>query len=162
MKPSIPHGIALAALLAGFVMAGSAADQPTPSQAAAPGTTGQAVQAQPTPAMPSLPRPSVIYVTDFHLGPSQIGTMTGFDEVRQLAAEGSRVPVIFITAHGEPPDREQTLALGCAYLRKPFSAQSLIEAIRQATHSNPPAAEVICDHPGQNQDSKTNRANTGE
>jgi hypothetical protein len=85
MKPSIPHGIARVALLAGFVMAGSAADKPTSSQAAAPGTTGQAVQAQPTTAMPSLPRPSLIYVTDLHLDPSQIGTMTGFDVARQKA-----------------------------------------------------------------------------
>lgn len=74
----------------------------------------------------------------------RLGTMTGFDLARRLASEGSRVPVIFITAHDEPEAREQARQAGCAaYMRKPFSAQSLIEAIRRAispaqpsTHEN--------------------------
>lgn len=64
----------------------------------------------------------------------RLGTQTGFDLARQLAAEGARVPIIFITAHDEPEARQQARdAGGAAYLRKPFSVQSLMEAIRQAT-----------------------------
>jgi len=74
----------------------------------------------------------------------RLGTMTGFDLARQLAAEGSRAPVIFITAHDEPEAREQARQMGCAaYLRKPFSAQSLIEAIRRALPPETPATRKI-------------------
>ena len=59
-------------LIAVVPFAARAVDKPTPSQVAGPGTTGQVVKAQPATAVPSLPRPSVIYVTDFHLDPSQI------------------------------------------------------------------------------------------
>ncbi len=63
----------------------------------------------------------------------RLGALTGFDLARHLATEGSRAPIIFITAHDEPEAREQARRHGCvAYLRKPFSAQSLIEAIRRA------------------------------
>ena len=63
----------------------------------------------------------------------RLGALTGFDLARRLAAEGLRLPIIFITAHDEPEVRQQAQEAGCiAYLRKPFSAQSLVEAIRQA------------------------------
>ena len=75
------------------------------------------------------PRPPLdCVILDLRLGP-----MTGFDLARRLAVDGPRVPVIFITAHDEPEACAQARQLGCAaYLRKPFSAQSLIAAIRRA------------------------------
>ncbi len=72
----------------------------------------------------------------------RLGTVTGFDLARQLAEEGSRAPVIFITAHDEPEAREKARRLGCvAYLRKPFSRESLIESIRRALPSEKPAKQ---------------------
>jgi len=83
------------------------------------------------------PRPAV----DCVILDIRLGALTGLDLARQLAAEGSRVPLIFITAHDEPGAREQARqAGGVAYLRKPFSAQSLVEAIRRAVQTGPPSA----------------------
>ncbi|MCE9612879.1 MAG: response regulator [Lentisphaerae bacterium] len=63
----------------------------------------------------------------------RLGVVTGFDLAHQLAAEGSSLPVIFITAHDEPAIQEQARqAGGVAYLHKPFSADALMEAIRRA------------------------------
>ncbi len=63
----------------------------------------------------------------------RLGATTGFDLARQLAVEGSRAPVIFITAHDEPEARDEARQVGAAaYLRKPFSKESLVEAIRRA------------------------------
>ena len=81
-----------------------------------------------------------------------LGTMTGFELARKLAAEKWRVPVIFMTAHDDPAARAQAQHLGCvAYLRKPFSVHTLLEAIRQATQPNPVAAEDKGGRSGQGQ-----------
>jgi len=75
-----------------------------------------------------LPRPDCL-VLDI-----QMGGMSGLDLQLRLAEAGSPVPIIFITAHDEPEIREQAQKGGCvAYLRKPFSGESLLEAIRHAT-----------------------------
>jgi hypothetical protein len=62
------HGITVLLVFAALALAGCAANKATPSQAA---------QAQPAVALPSAPRPSVIYVTDFHLDPAQIEQSKG-------------------------------------------------------------------------------------
>lgn len=65
---------------------------------------------------------------DIHLGRT-----SGIDLCRQLAAVGSAIPVIFMTALDDDATREQAIGAGCiAYLRKPFSANSLLEAIGKA------------------------------
>ena len=67
-------------------------------------------------------------VFDIHLG-----GMSGLDLRRRLAAEGKRLPVIFVTAHDEPATREEAQKAGCsAYLRKPVPGKMLIEAINNA------------------------------
>jgi DNA-binding response OmpR family regulator len=49
---------------------------------------------------------------------------------RQLAASGSDLPVIFMTAIDSEATRQDALDAGCiAYLRKPFLAKLLIDAI---------------------------------
>ena len=74
----------------------------------------------------------------------KLGTMSGFDVARRLAAENSQLPIIFITAHDGPEAREEARQLGCvAYLRKPFPAQSLIDAIRSALPPKQPATAGI-------------------
>src|SRR5262245_27304878 len=59
----------------------------------------------------------------------QLGGMSGLELAHRLAASGSRTPVIYITAHDDPVDREQALATGCAgYFRKTDSGSDLLEA----------------------------------
>lgn len=68
-------------------------------------------------------------VLDIHLP-----DMTGFDLQRRLAAVGSSMPVIVITAHDDPMHRRAAQDIGaCAYLTKPFTSLSLIEAVSRAS-----------------------------
>jgi FixJ family two-component response regulator len=67
-------------------------------------------------------------VLDIHLG-----GMSGIELRRRLAAAGSDLPVIFISAADDEAVQEKALQAGCvAYLRKPFLAQALISAINRA------------------------------
>jgi len=64
----------------------------------------------------------------------QLGGMSGIELKETLAAAGSVIPVIFITAHDEPEMRKQAAAAGCAaYLRKTDSGSEVLDAIRRAT-----------------------------
>jgi FixJ family two-component response regulator len=56
--------------------------------------------------------------------------MNGLELQRRLAAGGSRVPIVFITAHGDELARAHALRAGAvAFLRKPFSEQALLNAV---------------------------------
>jgi FixJ family two-component response regulator len=62
---------------------------------------------------------------DIHLG-----GISGIDLKRQLTASGSKLPVIFMTAIDTEATRQEAFDAGCvAYLRKPFLAKLLIDAI---------------------------------
>jgi FixJ family two-component response regulator len=51
---------------------------------------------------------------------------------RSIAEQGISIPVIFMTADQSDALREEAYEAGCAaYLRKPFAATSLIQAIEQ-------------------------------
>jgi FixJ family two-component response regulator len=64
-------------------------------------------------------------ILDVHLG-----GISGFDLKRQLTASGSNLPVIFMTAIDTEITRQEAFDVGCvAYLRKPFLAKLLIDAI---------------------------------
>ena len=64
--------------------------------------------------------------------------MGGFELRRRLCSAGSRLPVIFMTAFDDDATRHEAASLGCvAYLRKPFAGHLLMEAIADATNSNP-------------------------
>ena len=68
-------------------------------------------------------------VLDVHLP-----EMTGFDLQRRLAASGFKAPVVVITAHDDPMHRRAAREIGAyAYLTKPFSSLSLVEAVVHAT-----------------------------
>lgn len=57
--------------------------------------------------------------------------MSGFELKHGLAADGIRLPVIFITGHDRPQFRKMAEQVGAiAYLIKPFEGQSMISAIR--------------------------------
>lgn len=65
-------------------------------------------------------------VLDVHLG-----RLSGFDLQDRLAALGSSIPIIFITAHeGIPSSRLARRAGACGYLRKPFDTEALIALVR--------------------------------
>jgi FixJ family two-component response regulator len=62
--------------------------------------------------------------------------MTGFELQRRLAAAGSTTPIVVITAHDDPMHLRAARDIGaCAYLVKPFSSMSLLDAVRRATAS---------------------------
>lgn len=55
---------------------------------------------------------------------------SGIELTRELSARGSKVPVIFITAHDEPHVREAVARCGAvALLIKPFAGRKLLETI---------------------------------
>jgi FixJ family two-component response regulator len=63
----------------------------------------------------------------------QLGATTGFELQAQLAAGGSAVPIIFISAYDDAATSERIAESGAAaYLRKPFEGQDLLDAIRRA------------------------------
>jgi FixJ family two-component response regulator len=67
-------------------------------------------------------------VLDVHLG-----GMSGIDLQRQLISSGRDLPVIVMTAIDSEATREAAFDAGCiAYLRKPFLAKLLIDAINSA------------------------------
>jgi FixJ family two-component response regulator len=59
--------------------------------------------------------------------------MTGLELQQQLAKSGSRIPIIFITAHWDEAVRTRALADGALEcLAKPFREEDLLGALRQA------------------------------
>jgi FixJ family two-component response regulator len=70
-------------------------------------------------------REATCLLVDIHLG-----GMSGTDLKRRLASSGSDMPVIFMTAIDNEVTRQDAFDAGCvAYLRKPFLAKLLIDAI---------------------------------
>lgn len=62
--------------------------------------------------------------------------MTGLELQAKLLAEGSRIPIIFITAHGNTRMRRQALEAGAIeFLGKPFNDESLLGSVRSALKS---------------------------
>jgi CheY-like chemotaxis protein len=58
------------------------------------------------------------------------GAVDGLSIVRQVRAGGSRLPIIALTAHAMPGDRDRCMAAGCdAYLPKPIPIPELLELI---------------------------------
>lgn len=70
-------------------------------------------------------------VLDVHLP-----DMSGFELQRKLHAAGSSPPVVVITAHDDPMHRRAAREIGTfAYITKPFSSLTLLEAVSRATSS---------------------------
>jgi FixJ family two-component response regulator len=67
-------------------------------------------------------------VLDVHLG-----GLSGFELQERLNEVPAPIPIIFITAHDDPPTRERARRAGVVeYLRKPFDEHALIGAIDKA------------------------------
>jgi len=59
--------------------------------------------------------------------------MSGIDLLNHLAATGSRIPVIILTAHSDDEARRRTRQAGAvAHLGKPFHGEALLRAVRKA------------------------------
>src|SRR6202162_4557011 len=59
--------------------------------------------------------------------------MSGLELQAQLNAERCRIPIIFITAHGDAKMRIQALRAGAVeFLSKPFDEEVLLESVRAA------------------------------
>ena len=62
--------------------------------------------------------------------------MSGLELQAELNAESCRVPIIFITAHGDAKMRMQALRAGAVeFLAKPFDDEVLLERVRAALES---------------------------
>jgi len=62
-----------------------------------------------------------------------LGGISGIELQRRLKDAGTRLPIIFVTAIEDEATRCAAMAAGCvAYLRKPFAARLLIDAIDNA------------------------------
>lgn len=58
---------------------------------------------------------------------------SGLELQKRLASQGDRIPVIFITGHGDVPMSVQTMKAGAVdFLLKPFRDQDLLESIQAA------------------------------
>ena len=63
----------------------------------------------------------------------QMQDMSGLDLQDRLIAQGSRIPIIFITAFPEETIRRRAQAGGAlGFLEKPFAGRTMIELVRQA------------------------------
>jgi FixJ family two-component response regulator len=57
--------------------------------------------------------------------------MSGLELQAKLQAEGSQVPIIFITAHGDAKMKMQAMKAGAVdFLSKPFDDEVLLEKVR--------------------------------
>ena len=62
--------------------------------------------------------------------------MSGLELQAKLKAEGSRIPIIFITAHGNAEMKMQAMAAGAVeFLSKPFDDEVLLEKVRAALNN---------------------------
>jgi FixJ family two-component response regulator len=62
--------------------------------------------------------------------------MSGLELQAHLNAERCRIPIIFITAHGDAKMRLQALRAGAVeFLSKPFDEEALLQSVRAALES---------------------------
>ena len=84
-----------------------------------------------------------------HDGPSclvldvRLPGVSGLEVQRELATAGVRIPIIFITGHGDIPMTVRAMKLGAVeFLTKPFEDQELLDAIHQALDRDRAAREL--------------------
>jgi FixJ family two-component response regulator len=62
--------------------------------------------------------------------------MNGLELQKKLNEESIRIPIVFISAHGEAGEKEQAISAGAIdFLYKPFSEDSLLGAVGAAIKS---------------------------
>ena len=71
--------------------------------------------------------------TDCLISDMQMPGMSGIELQERLIADGSRLPIIFITAFPEAKVRDKAVAAGAVgFLAKPFNDEKLITCLDQA------------------------------
>jgi FixJ family two-component response regulator len=64
--------------------------------------------------------------------------MSGLELQARLVEEGWRIPIIFVTAHGDSRMQTRAMKAGAlAFLGKPFDDEVLLEEVRTALESEP-------------------------
>ena len=63
----------------------------------------------------------------------ELPDLSGLDLQTALAKSGDEVPIVFLTGHGDIPRSVRAMKVGAMeFLTKPFRAQELLDAVRQA------------------------------
>ena len=71
--------------------------------------------------------------TGFLVADIRMPGMSGLELQTKLATEGSRIPIIFITAHGDAKMKTQAMKAGAVeFLSKPFDDEVLLQKVRHA------------------------------
>jgi len=77
-------------------------------------------------------KPVCAVVTDLNMP-----RMDGFELIRQIRAEGSRLPIIVTSADTDPRTPERTFAIGAdAYFAKPYSPSLVRRKVEQLLNAN--------------------------
>jgi FixJ family two-component response regulator len=72
---------------------------------------------------------AICLIIDIHLGES-----SGIELARQLAIDGFKIPIIFMTSDISESVRKRAMDVGCvAFLTKPFTPNALMEALAKLT-----------------------------
>jgi two-component system, LuxR family, response regulator FixJ len=58
--------------------------------------------------------------------------LSGIELQRQLVESGKRIPIVFVTAHGDAALRDLLTKSGAAFLNKPVRSDTLLREIRLA------------------------------
>lgn len=87
------------------------------------------------------PRPLALLSTAVALLDINMPGGDGFEVAKRIdrIAPGGMVRKVFITASKDPTLRQKAIDSGAAFVEKPFTAEVLLEAIRNAFHEKPPA-----------------------
>ena len=73
----------------------------------------------------------------------QLTGMSGLELQRQLQAEGSHLPFIFITAYDDPAYRAEAIRRGCVgFFRKTDPGSLIVDALRRVTATNGKTGET--------------------
>jgi FixJ family two-component response regulator len=76
-----------------------------------------------------------LHDTDCLILDVRMPAMNGLDLQRHLISANSRVPIVFITSHGDDDARSRALEAGAvAFLYKPCREEMLLQAIESALH----------------------------
>jgi FixJ family two-component response regulator len=68
----------------------------------------------------------------------QLGDSCGLKLARHLAKTGFTIPVIFMTGNSDEGLKRQAMEIGCiAFLRKPFTAEALMEILDTLPRDRP-------------------------
>jgi FixJ family two-component response regulator len=75
--------------------------------------------------------------------------LSGLDLQKELASSGNRIPIIFITGHGDIPMSVQAMKRGAIeFLTKPFRDQQLLDAIQVAIEKDASARSEHAERTG--------------